>query len=290
MPARPASPDRAVLVLPDGRSLGYLEVGDPDGVVVLHHHGGLMSAGDIVPLAPAAESLGIRLIAADRPGVGGSTLVTGRTLRDGAADARSLMDHLGVSECRVLGWSMGGPYALATAAALAGRVPRVAIVAGALPLDDPERLAELNAMDRRFTALAEDHPAALRHAASALGGLARFSPGLWARSAAKGEGVADEQALRGAAHEMAAAAADGLADPAGIVEEYRAWARPWGFGLDEVVPPTDVWIGTEDHLVPPSWAQVLAQALPNATLHEVAGEGHFLLLNRGAEVLGTLVR
>lgn len=282
------SPDRATLTLADGRTLAYLVVGDPAGPVVLHHHGGLMSAGDIVPLAPAAQARGIRLVAADRPGIGGSTLVTGRTLLDGADDARALLDHLEVEECRVLGWSMGGPYALATAARLGDRVRRVAIVAGAVPLDTPERLAELNAMDRRFTAMAEDHPAELRAAAAALGGVARFSPRTWARSAGKGEGEADEQALRAAAEEMAAAAADGLADHEGVVEEYRAWVRPWGFALSDIAAPADIWIGSEDHLVPPAWADVLADGMRAATVHRIEGEGHFLLLNRADEVLGAL--
>lgn len=281
-------PQRATLTLADGRTLAYLEVGDPAGVVVLHHHGGLMSAGDVVPLAATAQGRGIRLIAADRPGIGGSTLVTGRTLLDGAEDARALLDHLGAAECRVMGWSMGGPYALATAAALGDRVRRVGIVAGAVPLDTPERLAELNAMDRRFTALAQDHPARLRAAAAALGGVARFSPRTWARSAGKDEGAADAKALRADAEEMAAAAADGLADREGVVEEYLAWVRPWGFALADIAAPADVWIGTEDHLVPPAWADVLADGMRAATVHRLEGEGHFLLLNHADEVFAAL--
>lgn len=278
------------MALPDGRTLAYLDLGDPAGVVVLYHHGGLMSAGDAAPLEPVARSLGVRLVAADRPGIGDSTLASGRTLLGGADDAHALLDHLGIAECRVLGWSMGGPYALATAARLPDRVRRVGIVAGAIPLDDPARRVELNAMDRRFTELAEDHPGRLRVLAAALGDIARLSPQLWARSAGHDEGALDEAALHDVARDMAGAAADGLANTEGIVEEYRAWARPWEFTLGEVTAPTDIWIGSEDHLIPLAWAQYLADGIPDATLHQVADEGHFLLLNRADDVLRSLVR
>lgn len=282
--------ERSSCSLADGRVLTYLEFGDPDGAFVLHHHGGLLSATDIAASKDAARRLGVRWVSFDRPGIGGSTPDPGRTIHDGARDAEEFVDRLGIGgEVRVTGWSMGGPYALATTERLADRVARTAIVAGSLPLDDPSTLAELNAMDRRFTSMAKDYVRALSAVASAWGGLALFSPRMWAKVAGHGEGADDERSVREAQVELAASAHDAARSPAGIVEEYRAWALPWGFALEDIATLVDVWQGTEDHLVPMEWARRMAQSLPSAELHVVAGAGHFLLVDHAEDVLNTLL-
>lgn len=282
--------ERSSCTLADGRTLTYLEFGDPDGSVVLHHHGGLVSASDIAPGDAIARATGVRWVSFDRPGIAGSSPDPGRTVQAGARDAEELLDHLGIGELRVSGWSMGGPYALATTHRLSDRVIRTAIIAGSLPLDDPATLAELNSMDRRFTTMASDRVQGLRLSAAALGGLAAFSPRMWARAAAKGEGAEDEQAVRAVADELAASAHDATRLTAGIVEEYRAWALPWGFELGDVATPVDVWQGSQDHLLPPDWPRRMADALPAAELHLIDGAGHFLLLNHAEEVLNSLLR
>jgi len=265
--------------------LTYLEVGAPDGAVVMHHHGGLVSASDIIPLDEVARRAGVRWVSFDRPGIAGSTPMPGRTLLDGARDAEQLLDHLGVGRARVSGWSMGGPYALATVLHLGDRVPRAAVIAGSLPLNDPDTLAELNAMDRRFTSMARSHRSALRTTASVWGDIAAFSPRTWAALVSRGAGPLDEMAVRRVAHELAGSAADSVSQPDGLVEEYVAWARPWDFALGDIATPVDVWQGTEDHLVPVEWSRRMAAALPEGDLHVIEGEGHFLLLNHADDVL-----
>ncbi|MFN8148299.1 MAG: alpha/beta hydrolase [Candidatus Nanopelagicales bacterium] len=272
-----------------GRSLAYLEYGDPSGVVVLSHHGGLLSGSDVAALEGVASSLGIRLVSFDRPGIGGSTPQPGRTTADGGRDVVALLDALGIPSAYLLGWSMGGQYALASAAALGSRALGTAVVAGCVPLDDPAALAELNAMDRRFTAMAADHRRSLETVSAVWGGLARFSPSAWARAASKGETEADVAAVRAHAEELAASAHEVHAQPDGIVEEYLAWARPWGFELSAITTPVTLWQGDDDHLVPPVWAQRLADGLPDASVRAVPGAGHFLLLTHGEEILQSLV-
>lgn len=280
---------RQRLATSDGRTITWLEFGDPGGSVVISHHGGLLSAMDVAPLDEVARSLGVRLVSFDRPGVSGSTPRPDRTTADGAWDAREVLDHLEIDQARALGWSMGGQYALATAAGLPDRILAAAMVAGCLPLDDPSNLAELNAMDRRFTAMAEHHQRALESVASVWGGLARFSPRAWAKAVAHGEVSIDAAAVRANAEALAASAGALSEQRSGIVEEYLAFARPWGFALTDVPCPVQIWQGSDDHLVPAAWAGRLVELLPNASLHPIDGEGHFLLLNRGAEVLAELV-
>ena len=279
---------RRTLTTGDGRALTWVEYGDPDGVVVVSHHGGLLSATDVAPLHEAARAAGVRLVSYDRPGIAGSTSLPERRTADAAADSAALLDHLGVEDAVALGWSMGGQYALGTAAGLGQRIRAVAVVAGCLPLDDAGTLAELNAMDRRFTTLATHHRSALADGAELWGGLARFSPTAWAKVASEGEVDVDVDAVRAHADELAASAHDMAEQRDGVVEEYLAWARPWGFGLGDVSCPVHVWQGGDDHLVPPSWAVRLADGLPRATVRVLEGEGHFLLLNHGEQVLREL--
>ena len=281
--------DRVVVGLGDGRALGYVEYGDPEGVAVLSHHGGLLSAGDVAPLDERARSLSIRLVSFDRPGIGASSPAPGRTTADGGRDAVALLDSLGVGSAHVLGWSMGGQYALATAAALGTRAVRTSVVAGCVPFDDAAALDELNAMDRRFTAMAQEHRRSLETVSAVWGGLARFSPSAWAKAAAKGETEADVAAVRAHADELAAAAHDAAAQRDGLVEEYLAWARPWGFELSDVLSPVTLWQGDDDHLVPPAWAPRLADRLPSARVERIPDAGHFLLLTHGDQILRDLV-
>ena len=75
--------------LADGTDVGYAEVGDPGGRPVLHLHGTPGSRLEVhIPAARrAAEDLGVRLIALDRPGVGLSPFSSRSTRsRRGAPD------------------------------------------------------------------------------------------------------------------------------------------------------------------------------------------------------------
>jgi pimeloyl-ACP methyl ester carboxylesterase len=71
----------------------------------------------------------------------------------------------------------------------------------------------------------------------------------------------------------------------GMVEEYRAWVRPWGFAPEDIRGPVTSWQGDADELVPPKWGDELARRIPNARLEVRAGEGHFLGYLHQADIL-----
>ena len=86
--------------LADGRALAYAEWGPSNGRPLLHFHGipdGRFSWGS----GPACEDRGIRLIAIDRPGVGGSDPKPGRSVADWAADVKELEDGVAVASAYV---------------------------------------------------------------------------------------------------------------------------------------------------------------------------------------------
>ena len=273
-----------------GRILGYREFGDPNGRPVVNCHGGLLCGLDVAPFEPAARALGVRIVSPDRPGIGLSGPLPGRGTLDWAKDVRALLDALDIPRAAVLGWSMGGQYALACAAAVPERVTRVGVIACAVPLDDDVAFAQLNAMDRRLTRLAEHHPQVASSLFGTLGEIARHAPDVWAHLTTRGA-VPDEATTVRALPDpvIAAAAAAALSHPEGMVEEYRAWVRPWGFAPEDVRVPTVIWQGDADELVPPAWGRELARRITGARLELLPGEGHFLGYRHQAAVLGALV-
>jgi pimeloyl-ACP methyl ester carboxylesterase len=61
------------IVTRDGRTLAYLEAGDPQGPLIIHNHGGPSSRLEARLFAAAASMNRLRLLCVDRPGIGRSS-------------------------------------------------------------------------------------------------------------------------------------------------------------------------------------------------------------------------
>ena len=290
-PAGPADRDVQVLTLPDGRELAYAEYGAPAGRPVLYCHGGLASRLDVAPLAAACAAIDVRLISPDRPGIGRSSFQPGRTLLDWPADAARLADALGIGRFAAVGWSAGGPYAMACSHALGDRVSAVAVLGTALPFEVVGTRKGLNRPDRIMLTLATRAPP-----------LARLS--LWLTMVAAPAKALERSAGRALspADRAILAAADSPTDAVafmkesvrqgtrGEVTEYLVFARPWGFALEDVPGPVHIWEGAADKMLPPDYPKILLDHLPRATFTMVPGEGHISLLrNRMPEILTALL-
>jgi pimeloyl-ACP methyl ester carboxylesterase len=277
------------LQLRDGRRVTYSEFGDPAGTPVLSCHGGLLCRFDVEPNMAAFRDLGVRVISPDRPGVGGSDRRPGHSTVDWVEDARDLLDALAVERCAVMGWSLGGQYAAAVGARLGDRVSQLAIVAGAVPLDHHQRFSELNRLDRRLARLSQRVAPVARLAFTLSARVDRRSPLRLARFEAKHSPAADAEVIRDQGEWLGLAMGEGSRNGAGMVDEYRAFVGPWGFGLGEIRVPTRVYQGLADTLVPPAWAKELAIGIPGAQLTEYDGEGHMIAVSHGADIVRALV-
>eukprot|EP00808_Paulinella_micropora_P021240 g28648.t1 len=130
--------------LRDGRSLGYATWGDKSTaeLALFYFHGFPSSrfeaGGFWHVLKKDAPSLAARvfLVAPERPGAGLSTYQPDRTARQWAADVLALADALYLQQFAVVGFSGGGPYALACAHALpSDRLRGTVVIAGVAPSD-----------------------------------------------------------------------------------------------------------------------------------------------------------
>ena len=134
------------------------DAGDPDGAPVLYFHGTPGSRLDALSADDDAAADGIRLISFDRPGYGRSDPAP-YGLHQVALDAAHVADRLGVDTFGTLGWSGGGPFALATAAVLGGRVTQVGTVCGPGPFQEVSgALDGLDDASRRALALLPEDP------------------------------------------------------------------------------------------------------------------------------------
>lgn len=284
-------PDTHVMTLRDGRDLGWLEVGDPDGVAVLCFHGTPGSRLMVRASGDDARRSGARLICPDRPGYGLSTYVPDRRFADWPDDVAELTTHLGIDRWCVMGVSGGGPHAAVCAAALDG-VAAAAIVSGVAPLAVPGAVDAMSRANRVMAAMAARRSPAVRAILAAQLAVSRRWPQFAIDQYAKSLPPSDRAVL--ARDEVRAIfsleVSRGPRSAArAAAQDLELFSADWGFSLSDVAVATDVWQGDADTIVPPRHAAILCDAIPGAELHVVPGEGHFMVLDRVAEILSVLV-
>ncbi len=266
------------LTLADGTRLDYFLADLGDDLLIYHH--GTPAAGPIgSDLLAAAAHHGFTIAELVRPGYGESTRQPGRTVADVVPLAAQLADHLGAERFVTLGWSGGGPHALATAALMPDRCAGALCLAGVAPYGVPE-LDFLAGMGEDNIA---EFGAALRGAADLEAFLAAAAADL---HQVTGEQVVDamrsllppvdQEYLTGEqGEEMAAELRWSVAQGIwGWFDDDMAFCQPWGFELDQIRVPTQVWQGSEDLMVPFAHGEWLVEAIPDALPALRQGHGH----------------
>ncbi len=271
---------------PDGRSLELHEAGDPGGLPVIVHHG---TPGSGV-LYDRWTTPGVRLIAHDRAGYGGSTRNRGRSIASVVADVEAVADELGLERYATWGISGGGPHALACAALCGDRLTAAASLAGVAPwgaegLDWHAGMGEENVKEFDLVLAGEEalRPAMERDRTEMLG----LSPEELRQMFETLLGDADRAALTGSlaawVHEDMRHGIEPSAD--GWIDDDLAFAAPWGFDVAEITRPTLIVHGADDRFVPVSHGEWLAAHMPDADAWIDDVNGHLTLLeNRVGEV------
>jgi pimeloyl-ACP methyl ester carboxylesterase len=268
--------DTKQLRLSDGRLLGYTEFGDPGGRPLFYFHGFPGSRLDwlLFDVDDSAADLGIRIVAADRPGMGYSHPLRGRRLLHWSADVTVLADELGIDRFSVIGISGGGPYALACASSIPERLESATVVCGMGPPEAP------GARDGMSWALPGKGwlPRCMM--------LLRMYAGLRVNPEGFVSRIRDflpERDRDVLAHPGAAAAFAAMITEAfrpgtsGICREAAVYSRPWDFDPGEIPVPVHLWHGELDRNVPVSVCRFLGDSLPGCRLHILPEEAHLSL-------------
>jgi pimeloyl-ACP methyl ester carboxylesterase len=256
------------------------------------HHGTPSDATCWADWDDLATQLGVRVVSVSRPGYATSTRQPGRSVADCAADAADVLSQLGVDSFRTVGWSGGGPHALACGALLKERCRAIATLAGVAPYDaegldflegmGPENIDEFSVSLQGEEALMtwmkenaeEFREVTAEQIVESFGGLV---PEI------------DKAALIGAyaehmAAEMRRALQHGFD---GWVDDDLAFTGPWGFDLAAIDAPVTVWQGDLDLMVPRAHGQWLVQHIPTAVSRMPEGHGHISLVT---EYRGQILR
>ena len=274
----------------DGRTLAYLEVGDPNGPLVLHNHGGPSSRVEARLFANSASKNRLRLVCVDRLGIGQSGPQKERSYSGWADDLTTIADALGYQEFGVTGWSEGGPWALAAAAYI-----------------DPFRLRHVTSIaGGSYGTFGDNWAKDCLSKVYALGGFLalHFEPGFRLMYATLGltaedfrktyikqlrEAVSDydrqvllqpdvEIIFSEMSVECFAQGSEGLVRDSGLL--YRSWA----FDVRKIERPVHMWQGTDDRLVPAPINKRVADQMPRAVWHPVEGAGHFVAVGSADEL------
>ncbi|WP_251329872.1 alpha/beta fold hydrolase [Haloplanus pelagicus] len=259
------------------RRVSYAEYGDPDGTPVLFLHGtpGSHVLGGLFD--PEATRAGVRLLAPDRPGYGRSTPWPTRTLADTAAFVTPVLDDAGVDVAGVVGFSGGGPHALALAATRPARIERVDVVAGAPPpsLDHRPPTAQ-----RLLATLATVAPPLLRGLFGVQAWVAdRLPPRTVVAQYTTTTDPADlpDDVVERVRRDFVAAFAH---HRHGAVTEFDLLDRAWDVSPSRIDVPVHLWHGDRDANAPLAGARHLRERVPTADLTVLDGADHLSTLLR----------
>jgi pimeloyl-ACP methyl ester carboxylesterase len=257
------------LRLGDGRTLRVYDGGGPEGAdpfTLVWLHGSPQTGAPLEPLLSAAAGRGIRLLSYGRPSYGGSSPQPGREVASAAADVAQLADAFRVPRFAVIGYSGGGPHALACGALLAGRVTGVVSLAGLAPFTGDFDWFAGMVSDGALRAARAGRESRARYAASAEFDEDSFTPADWAALSGAWASLG-EDAGRAAA-----------AGPDGEIDDDVAFAAPWGFDVARIEAPVLLVQGGQDRIVPPSHADWLLNHCRRPQLWLHPHDGHVSIL------------
>ncbi|MCX8558427.1 MULTISPECIES: alpha/beta fold hydrolase [Mycolicibacterium] len=274
----------------EDRQIGFAEFGNPQGRAVFWLHGTPGARRQIPTEARSfAARKNIRLIGIDRPGIGSSTPHQYENVLGFTDDLRTIADTLGINRFAVIGLSGGGPYTLATAAAMPDRVVMAAVLGGVAPLIGEDGISSgLMELAKVVRPILEVADTPIRWVAGSLikliGPFGSPALDLYARISPDGDrnllsrpefkAMFLDDLLNGSRKQLAAPFAD-------IV----VFARDWGFRLEDIKVPVRWWHGDADHIVPYAHGQHAVARIADAEMYTLPGESHLAGLGVPEDIL-----
>lgn len=292
------------------RTIAYETWGDPDAHPVFLLHGTPGSR-----LGPRLRTfdlhkLGVRLIAYDRPGYGGSDRHRRRTVVDAAVDVSTIAEDLDLKKYSVVGRSGGAPHALACAARNIGsQVASVAALVSLAPpdadgdgLDWHKEMSESNVstyelLDRHAPDVTELGALLARNADTIRRDPTVFLASLREEMPNVDRVIVEDAGIRqhllrnylsavGRAEQGEEESLD-LRAPTGWVDDLVAFRTRWGFELKEIdgSVPVMLWHGERDVFAPVAHFHWLTKRIPSAKAVLQPSAAHFAALPALPQVL-----
>jgi pimeloyl-ACP methyl ester carboxylesterase len=286
-----------LLTLPDGRKLAYAEFGKPDGYPVLYCHSTPGSRLDPLLFGDDVFSqFGLRVIAPDRPGMGGSDFQTNRGFSDWSKDVITLTEAIGLNQFSVLAVSGGGGYAAVCAAKIPEKLSKVVIASGSWQIDSEAVKTigfPLNLMWQVTTHAPILLPFVLRKLSKMMtqppkGGFEKASkqtnnvmPAVDNAAMAQPGRIAIFQRI------LSETLKQGTKGPAW---DMRLHVHEWDFDPAEIRIPVKLFHGGQDRNYPLALVERVANSLPRAQLLSYPEDGHIsTCANHSGEIVKALL-
>ena len=286
--------DRHVqIAVRNGRTVAVHELAHGDARTVVFCHAA-PGAGTFDPDPAATAARGVRLLALDRPGYGGSEPVADgewASVETSADDVADVLRERGIERVGVAGWSAGGRVALALAARHPALVDRVAVIATPAP---DEEVPWIPAGQRAAIEALRGAPPDEVHAALSemMAGLVPTDPSAPDALGLVGASPADEAVLDrdGVRERIATMMGEAFKQgPTGMVADIAGYClQPWGFEPDQVRQKTLLVYGAADPQLGSKHGRWWQRHLPNARLEMVPDAGHLVVVEMWKRVLSFL--
>jgi pimeloyl-ACP methyl ester carboxylesterase/DNA-binding CsgD family transcriptional regulator len=279
------------MFLSDGRRISYAEYGPEDGEPVIMMHGVTGSRLQVSPDHACLYDNRVRLIIPDRPGYGYSDSQHERTILDWNRDLQEFAEYLALKRFGLIGYSVGGSFALSAAKHFHDRVSHLCLVSSMGQYRDLRDLDGMLPMFRILLGLGKFTPSIAMALIRLITRSIRSNPERYFDRIMEQSPLMDREVLgtpeiRAVYHQsMLEAARQGERD---MMLEQLMMARDWGFSLEGIDLPVTMWHGEVDRHVPIQMARDIHRQLPNAQIKTLPGAGHFLIFRYWPEIIADL--
>jgi pimeloyl-ACP methyl ester carboxylesterase len=281
------------LKLPDGRCIEYIDNGVSSKSALILHHGTPTSMTVWGTWLAAAAELGIRAIAFTRPGYASSDRKVGRSIIDANDDLEEILNQLAVENFVSVGWSGGGPYALASG--LLNKCSGVQLIASVSPYD----AEDFDWFQDQTPGMVEEAKISARSLEDSINFKENYykefrdmtAEQFLTEYAKRLSFESFETAYREFSKDLSFSMHEALRDGViGYAEDEYAFLQNWGFETKEIQVPVHIWQGLDDLSVSPHMARWLNANISNSTLKLLEGQHHgSIMVETREEILNAAI-
>ncbi len=267
-------------LLSDGRILAYQEFGDRDGIPTFYCHTTSGSKVEGEFFDQAALDHGIRLICIDRPGIGDSSYLPKRTLRDYSNDLQELACELNITQFGLIGWTGGAAYALAVSHDIPEQVCFCIIIAGFCDFRSKQDFCDHldSGIEKLIAYYHRKYPKMVRFYLNLVNITTRTFSQFSLRNMTRSISTTDQQIVSKdhiRSIILRAQQESFKEGSMGPTKEILIHYSDWGFNLKDIEVFVDIFHGAEDQIVPPLFSHHIKNNLLQSELNIVAKQGHF---------------
>lgn len=264
--------------------VSFTRRGVKDGHPVVFLHGWPSSNREQFASDELLQSLHLDWFSPNRPGYGETAWRHDHGLLDWPAHLSAWAEEQRLSRFHLVGYSGGGPFAMACAHQIPQRLLSLTLVSSLAPQNGP--------WNRIHSLLLRRTPTLTHAGFRLLGAYRKRFPHRFAKRSLqllhpKDQALLSELNFFPTLLEVQSDAfAQGTAH---LVRDLQLYEGPWGFDPADIQVPTRLYVGSEDLQVPAACTHWLAGRIPNAKLTVYPGEAHYIPFTHAEEILAPIV-